>query len=129
MPFLNKANEWLSGGPEAYGAGPGAGALKGVLAKLSASGGNPIGSGSSLAIASEAGLSDWRQGVTGMANLGLGGDQLQATLNTNAAQAGNIWGGLGRAAGDVFNPTDPNSLEALMNRLGGGDGIFNPVGG
>lgn len=123
-PFLAKANEWLAGGPEAYGAGPGAGALRGVLAQLSASGGNPIGSGTALSIASQAGLQDWRAGVTGMANLGLSGED--ARLQTQAAQGGNVWPGFADAAASVFTPR--SDLEELLRRLGGAGGIFTPVG-
>ena len=127
-PFLGKANEWLAGGPEAYAAGPGAGALKGVLAKLSASGGNPIGSGTALSLATEAGLNDWRSGVTGMANLGLGGEATQAQLSTNAANAGNIFPALGDAAASVFGTKD-SSLAEILKKFGlGANNIFTPVG-
>jgi len=126
-PFLAKSQEWLAGGPEAYGAGPGAGALRGVLANLSAQGGNPIGSGSALSIASQAGLADWRNAYTGAASIGLGGNQAQ--LDTNAAIAGSPWAGLGKAASDVFAPAKDTSFEDWMRRQTRPADIFNPVTG
>jgi len=132
MPFLNKANEWLAGGPEAYAAGPGSGALRGTLAQLGASVGNPIGSGTALSLASQSGLSDWRNAVTGMANLGLGGEATQANLNTQAVREGNIWPSLGDAAGSVFGNQGGGSLEELLKKYGYGGGntnnIFTPQG-
>lgn len=117
-PFLAKANEWLTGGPEAYSAGPGQGALKGVLSQLSASYGNPIDQPTALGIATDAGLKNWQSAVTGFGNLGLAGEDTRAGLETNAAGAdANVWNALGASAGNVINP--PSTLEQLLKQMKG----------
>ena len=111
-PFLGKANEWLLN-PEAYGAGPGRAAMESTLAGLSAQYGNPIGSGTALSIATDAGLRDWRNAVTGMANLGLGGQDLRAHLETGAAgKTGDIWSNLAGGVSRLINA--PKSLADLL---------------
>lgn len=103
-PFLARANEWLVN-PEAYGTGPGQAAMKSTLAGLSARYGNPIGSGTALSIATDAGLRDWRNAVTGMANLGLAGEDIRAQLETGAARSkGDIWSNLAGGVSQLINP-------------------------
>ena len=117
-PFLAKANEWLTGGPEAFGAGPGMGSLNATLRALSATHGNPIGSPTALGIATDAGLRNWQNSLTGMANLGLGGEDTRAQLATNAVGAdSNVFNALGAAAGNIFNP--PSTLEQLLKQMKG----------
>src|SRR3990167_253671 len=115
-PFLGAATGYLND-PESYYAGPGMASMKGVLQGLSSKFGNPIGSPTALGIATEAGMRDWRDAVTGFGNLGLAGEDTRANLGLSAINADkNVWGGLGAAAGDVFNR--PSSLEELMRKIG-----------
>ena len=116
-PFLDYATKTLQGGPEAYAAGPGSQALKGVLAKLSASFGNPIGAPAALGIATDSALNNWGNDWRQAANIGLGGNYSQ--LATNAATAAypqNYGAGLGDAAASVFAPQQ-RSLADLMKSL------------
>ena len=111
-PFLSKANEWLAN-PQAYAEGPGQAAMKGTLAGLSAKFGNPIGSGAALQYATDAGLRDWRDAVTGMGNLGLAGQDLRANLGVGAAaRTGDIYTTLGGGVSRIANP--PRSLADLL---------------
>jgi len=103
-PFLGRANEWLTN-PSAYIEGPGQAAMKGTLAGLSAKFGNPIGSGAALQFATDAGLRDWRDAVTGMANLGLSGEDTRARLGIGAAGAeADMWSNLGGGISEIVNP-------------------------
>ena len=116
-PFLSKANEWLAN-PEAYLTGPGASAMKGTLSGLSARFGNPIGSPTALAISNEAGLRDWRNAVTGMANLGLGGEDVRAQLGITGT--GVREGALTTLAGGVSEILNPKpSLADLLRQIYG----------
>src|SRR3990167_9790950 len=103
-PFLGRANEWLTN-PSAYTEGPGQAAMKGTLAGLSPTFGNPIGSGAALQFATDAGLRDWRDAVTGMANLGLSGEDTRARLGIGAAGAqADMWSNLGGGVSELVNP-------------------------
>lgn len=117
-PFLATANSWLSN-PQAYAEGPGQAALKGTLAGLSAKFGNPIGSGTALQIATETGARNWQDAVSGMANLGLGGENTQATLGMAGANAGQgMWNALQYGADQVLNP-EKNDLASLLKKYKG----------
>jgi len=126
LPFLNAANQWLTD-PQSYYSGPGAAALKANLHALSASYGNPYDSPNAMALATEAGMRDWRNAVTGFGNIGLGGQSIQADLGLRAVDAdSNKWNSLGVGAanvGDIFTPrrTLADILgEAFSNRGTGG---------
>lgn len=119
QPFLNAALGYL-GNPDSYFAGPGKSAMDATLRGLSASVGNPIGSPTAMGIATEAGLRDWRNAVTGFGNIGLAGQDLRAQLQSNAAQAdANGLNALGYGLNTVLNP-QPNITDIVkaMN-LGG----------
>src|SRR3990167_1913332 len=111
-PYLAASQSWLAD-PESYVAGPGAAAMKGTLAGLSAKFGNPIGSPTAMAISNEAALRDWRDAVTGFGNMGLSGADTRANLGIGAAQAqGNIYGNLAGGISEIINP--PRSLADLL---------------
>ena len=117
-PFLAKANSLLAGGAEAYGAGDGMGSLNATLRALSAQHGNPISNPTALGIATDAGLRNWQNAVSGFGNLGLAGEDTQARLATNAVGAdANVWNSLGASAGNIFNP--PSTLEQLLKQMKG----------
>ena len=127
-PFLAKANSLLAGGPEAYGAGDGMGSLNATLRALSAQHGNPISSPTALGIATDAGLRNWQNAVSGFGNLGLAGEDTQARLATNAVGAdANVWNSLGASAGNIFSP--PSTLEQLLKQMkGAGLGLGSLTG-
>ena len=83
---LRQATNYLND-PNAYLSGPGQATLDAVLRKLSATHGNPIDSPTALGIATQAGLADWRDAVTGFGNLGLAGEDTRANLMAGAARA------------------------------------------
>lgn len=114
-PFLDYARSTLAGGPEAYAAGPGAGALKGVLAKLSAGFGNPIGAPAALGIATDASLNNWGNDWRQAANIGLGGNYSQLATNAATAGAGTTGAGYGDVAAGLFTPQ--SDLASLLKRL------------
>lgn len=115
-PFLSEAQKWMAGGPEAWAAGPGAGAVKGVLHGLSAKFGNPIGSGTALQLATDSAANNWLNQTSQLANLGLGGNT--AALDTAAVNAGGgMWTGAADAAGRLLTPQD--DLASLLKRLQG----------
>jgi hypothetical protein len=116
-PFLNKSLEYLNS-PEAYYSGPGQASLNGVLRALSVKG-NPFGSPTSLAIATEAGMRDWRDAVTGFGNMGLSGEDARMNLQGQATGAdANVLNALGYGIGQATNP--PTSLEQLLRGMRGG---------
>ena len=118
-PYLQASQGWLAN-PQSYLEGPGQAAMNATLQGLSVRG-NPLGSGTSLGIANTAALGDWRNAVTGMGNLGLGGQNIQANLMGQAGQAGaDIWGNLAGGISDIINPR--RSLADLMREYKIGTG-------
>ena len=113
-PFYNKSIEYLNN-PEAYGAGPGMAATKNTLAALGSRFGNPIGSGTALQLATDAGLRDWRDAVTGFGNMGLAGADTRASLGAQAANANaDVWSNLGGGISDIINPKRSFKLSDLL---------------
>jgi hypothetical protein len=103
QPFLDKSVQYMND-PASYAAGPGAANLDAVLRRLSVNG-NPANNPTSLGIATQAGLSDWRNAVTGFGNLGLSGEDTRANVATNAATAaGNVYGDIGYGLGAITAP-------------------------
>ena len=103
-PFLGAATNYLNN-PSAYIEGPGQAAMKGTLAGLSAKFGNPIGSGAALQFATDAALGDWRNAVTGFANIGLSGEDSRNQLLAGAAgRQGDIYSTIAGGASDLINP-------------------------
>lgn len=116
QPFLDKATGYMND-PSSYAAGPGASTLDSVLRRLSVTG-NPVGDPAKLGIATQAGLSDWRNAVTGFGNLGLAGEDTRAGLATNAANADSAaYSDLGRGISSILNP--PMSLEDILKKYKG----------
>jgi hypothetical protein len=114
-PFLAKANEWMTN-PEAYAAGPGQSSLKSVLHGLSVHG-NPLGSPTSLAIASDAANRGWQNAVTSFANLGLSGQDTRANLGMKAADAdAGALNAIGYGASEIFKP-ERKSLTDLIKEF------------
>ena len=92
--------------------------MKGTLSGLSAQFGNPIGSGTALALANEAGLRNWQNAYTGAANLGLAGEDVRANLGAQAAGArGDIYSNLAGGISDIVNPRRQYSLADLAKFL------------
>ena len=119
QPFLDYSLKTLAGGPEAYAAGPGSQALKGVLSKLSAQFGNPIGAPTALQIATDSALNNWQNAVTGFGNIGLSGQDSRNSLLSGAAGADRgVTTALASGLGNLTQPED-NSLEALLKRIHG----------
>jgi hypothetical protein len=103
-PYLAASHGWLAN-PESYTTGPGQAAMKGTLAGLSSRFGNPIGSPAALEIATNAGLRQWQDAVTGFGNIGVSGADTRATLGTGAATAtARGVGDLAEGISDVTNP-------------------------
>ena len=103
QPFLSKATGYLND-PASYAAGPGAAAMKGVLNGLSVQG-NPIGSGTALQFATDAGNKNWLNAVNSLGSLGLGGQGIQANLDSQAAASnGNMFNAIGSTINDIFSP-------------------------
>lgn len=123
-PFLNKSLEYLND-PSAYAAGPGATSLNSVLRALSVKG-NPMGNPASLELATQAGLSDWRNAVTGFGNLGLAGEDTRASLLSKATGAdANALNALGYGVGQITNP--PTSLADILKQLKGTSSVSSLV--
>jgi hypothetical protein len=117
-PFYNKSIEYLNN-PEAYISGPGKSSLDATLRALSARHGNPIGSPTALGIATEAGLRDWRDAVTGFGNMGLSGEDARMNIQGQATGAdANVLNALGYGLGQVTNPQ--TTLEQLLRGMRGG---------
>lgn len=112
LPYLQASQGYLAD-PESYWQGPGQASLDANLRRLSASHGNPISSPTALGIASQAGLMDWRDAITGFGNMGLSGADTRANLGVGAAGAqANMWGNLAGGVSDLINPR--KSLADLM---------------
>ena len=86
-PFLNAADTWLKN-PSSYTAGPATAGFSGAMTALNAKGGNAIGAPTAQQIIGESGARNWQDALTGMANLGLAGENTQATLGVAGANAG-----------------------------------------
>lgn len=119
QPFLNASLSYLSN-PDSFFAGPGKSAMDATLRGLSASVGNPIGSPTAMGIATEAGLKDWRNAVTGFGNMGLAGQDTRASLQAQAAQAdaGSL-NALGYGLNSVLNPQPSLTDVVKALNLGG----------
>jgi hypothetical protein len=103
-PYLARSLEYLNN-PQAYINGPGQASMDATLRSLSASGGNPIDQPTSLAIATQAGLRDWQNAVTGFGNLGLAGEDTRANLMAQGANAdANQFNALGYGLGELTRP-------------------------
>lgn len=117
-PFLDYSRSLLSGGPEAYAAGPGAGATKGLLNALSVKG-NPFGNPGDLMRGSSQLGSLWQNAVTGFGNMGLAGEDTRANLETRAAGADtNVLREIAAGVGDIFTPR--TTLADILKALGKG---------
>jgi hypothetical protein len=103
-PFLGAATNYLQN-PTAYAEGPGKVFMDATLRGLSAKVGNPIDNPTALGLATQAGLSDWRNAVLGFGNLGLAGEDTRANLGVQAAGAdANQLNALGYGIGELTNP-------------------------
>jgi hypothetical protein len=123
-PFLSKSLEYLND-PSAYAAGPGKTTLDSVLRALSVKG-NPADNPSSLEIATQAGLRDWRDAVTGFGNMGLAGEDTRASLLSKATGAdANALNALGYGVGQITNP--PTSLADILKQLKGASSVSSLV--
>ena len=112
LPYLQASQGWLAN-PQSYAEGPGQSFMDATLRGLSARHGNPISSPTALSLATQAGMQDWRNAVSGMGSLGLGGQGIQADLGAGAARSqADIWGNLAGGISDVVNPR--RSLADLM---------------
>ena len=117
-PFLGKANEWLAD-PMAYIEGPGAASMDATLKRLSAERGNPIDSPTALALATQAGMQDWRNAVTGFANIGLSGEDSRNSLMANAAGAdAEGLNALGYGIGEITQPKKRSLADVLAAKWG-----------
>lgn len=102
-PYRQQSLAWLNN-PSAYVNGPGAASLDATLRRLSV-GGNPVSDPTKLGIATQAGLQNWQSAVTGMANLGLSGEDARANVASNAAGAANdVYANLGAGLGAITRP-------------------------
>lgn len=115
QPFLDQSLAWLRD-PASFAEGPGKSSLDATLRALSVGHGNPIGSPTALAIASDVGNKNWLSGVTGMANIGLSGEDTRARLTTNAASE-SIWPGVADAVTAVTHKPK-NTLADLLSKFG-----------
>ena len=114
-PFLNQATQWAND-PMSFAQGPAAqAAMRGTLQGLSATHGNPIGSGTALGIATDAGLRNWLNATNTFGSLGLGGQGIQANLGSQAAQSNaDMWTNLGGGISDIVNPRRRLTLADLQ---------------
>jgi len=113
-PFRQTSLSYLAD-PQAYISGPGKASMDATLRALSAKWGNPIDQPTALGIATQAGLRDWRDAVTGFGNLGLGG---QDSRNQILAGAANAQSGVYDALGyGLRQATQPRSRLAELYGL------------
>lgn len=111
-PFLNAATGWLNNPSSYYSSEPAQAAMKGVLHGLSVNG-NPANNPTALASATEAGLRNWQNAVTGFGNIGLSGQDSRNSLLSNAAAAdSNVYNALGYGLNNLTQPKQ--SLSDLM---------------
>jgi hypothetical protein len=103
-PYLSASQGWLAN-PQSYMEGPGRAGLDATLRALSAKGGNPIDQPTSLSIATQSAMRDWRDAVTGFGNLGLSGEDSRNQLYAGAAQSqGDQYNALGYGLGELTRP-------------------------
>ena len=116
-PFLDYSLNLLKGGPEAYAAGPGAGAVKGILSGLSARAGNPYDNPGSIMRGSAELGGLWQNAVTGFGNIGLAGQDTRSGFLARAAEAGapTTGAGFGDAMASVFG--EKKTLANLLKQL------------
>ena len=115
-PYLQASQGWLAD-PNSYFEGPGKSSMDSVLRQLSATHGNPIGSPTAMGIATEAGLKDWRNAVTGLGSLGLGGQGLTAQYQSAAADsAGDRYQAIGSGLANITKPVQ--SLSDILKSMG-----------
>ena len=114
-PFLNTATGWLNN-PESYYSGePAQAAMKGVLHGLSVNS-NPANNPTAMATATEAGLRNWQNAVTGFGNIGLAGEDTRSQLLSGAATADRgVTSSLASGLGTLTQPQ--NDLDSMLRRL------------
>ena len=116
QPFLNKSLEWLINPAAYYSSEPAQAAMKGVLHGLSVNG-NPANNPTAMATATEAGLRNWQNAVTGFGNIGLAGQDSRNSLLTNAAQSqSGVYDALGYGLSQLTQPKQ--SLSDLARAFG-----------
>lgn len=114
QPFLSASTNWLNN-PQAYAEGPGKTFMDSTLRRLSAEHGNPIDSPTALGLATQAGLSDWRNAVTGFGNLGLAGQDSRMNIQAQAAGSdSDVLNALGYGIGRATQPRQNYSLLSLI---------------
>ena len=115
QPFLNQSLQWLNDPASFYAGAPAQAAMKGVLQGLSVNG-NPANNPTALAMASDAGLRNWQNAVTGFGNIGLSGQDSRNALLSGAATADRgVTASLASGLGSLTQPD--NSLESMLRRL------------
>ena len=115
QPFLNKSLEWLNN-PAKYYETEGGADLDATLRSLSV-GSNPFGEPTKLALAGDIAGRRRLSAVTGLANLGLSGQDSRNSLLAGAAEADSgMFDALGYGLNQFTQPKQ--SLEDLMRALG-----------
>ena len=116
QPFLNASLGWLNDPSSFYAGAPAQAAMKGVLQGLSVNG-NPANNPTAMAMASDAGLKNWQNAVTGFGNIGLAGQDSRNSLLANAAQADSgVYDALGYGLNQLTQPKQ--SLSDLARAFG-----------
>lgn len=114
-PFLNQSLGWLNNPESYYSGAPAQAAMKGVLHGLSVNG-NPANNPTAMASATEAGLRNWQNAVTGFGNIGLSGQDSRNQLLSNAATADRgVTASLASGLGTLTQPQD--DLASMIRRL------------
>lgn len=114
-PFLNAATGWMNNPSSYYAGAPAQAAMKGVLSGLAVNG-NPASNPTAMASATEAGLRNWQNAVTGFGNLGLAGQDSRNALLSDAASADRgVTTALSSGLGSLTTPT--NDLQSLLKML------------
>ena len=115
-PFLNAATGWMNNPESYYSGAPAQAAMKGVLQGLSVNG-NPASNPTAMASATEAGLRNWQNAVTGFGNLGLAGQDSRNALLSQAAQSqSGVYDALGYGLNQLTQPKQ--SLSDLARAFG-----------
>ena len=115
QPFLNQSLGWLANPASYYASEPAQAAMKGVLHGLSVNG-NPANNPTAMASATEAGLRNWQNAVTGFGNIGLAGQDSRSQLLSNAATADRgVTASLASGLGTLTQPQD--DLASMLRRL------------
>jgi hypothetical protein len=114
-PYLSASQGWLAN-PQSYMEGPGQAGLDATLRALSAKGGNPIDQPTSLSIATQSAMRDWRDAVTGFGNLGLSGEDSRNQMYAGAAQSqGDQYNALGYGLGELTRPRRSSLSDVLRS--------------